>query len=212
MKGGRFITIEGGEGAGKSTQAGRLARSLERRGVPSTVTREPGGTVEAERIRALLLGPGASRWEPETEVLLYFAGRVENLTKTVKPALADGRTVICDRFADSTLAYQGYGAGAPLELIRSIGEAALGGFQPDLTLILDLDPETGLERTRTRSAFQDRYERQLLDFHRRVRNGFLEIAASEPSRCAVIDAARDEDRVAEEVLAAVLRRLDEASG
>ena len=212
MKRCRFITIEGGEGAGKSTQTARLARSLEGRGIPVMVTREPGGTAEAERIRDLLLAPGTSGWEPETEVLLYFAGRVENLTKTVKPALADGRTVICDRFADSTLAYQGYGAGAPLELIRSIGEAALGGFQPDLTLILDMDPETGLERTRSRSAFQDRYERQLLDYHRRVRKGFLAIAADAPERCVVIDAAPDEDRVAERVLAEVERRFEEAVG
>ena len=212
MKRGLFITIEGGEGAGKSTQATRLLQSLERRGIPTMVTREPGGTAEAERIRALLLGSGKADWEPETEVLLYFAGRVENVTKTIRPALDNGSTVICDRFSDSTLAYQGYGAGAPLGLIRSIGRAALGRFQPDLTLILDIDPEEGLERTRTRSAFQDRYERQLLDFHRRVRNGFLEIAAAEPGRCAVIDSARDEDRVAEEILAAAVRRLHEPVG
>lgn len=212
MKGGRFITIEGGEGAGKTTQAARLARSLERRGVPSVVTREPGGTAEAERIRALLLGPGGVGWEPATEVLLHFAGRLENVAKTVKPALAAGRVAICDRFADSTLAYQGYGSGVPLATIRAIGEAALDGFRPDLTLVLDVDPALGLERARKRSTAADRYESETLDFHRRVRNGFLEIAASEPSRCAVIDAARDEDRVAEEVLAAVLRRLDEASG
>ena len=111
MKRGLFITIEGGEGAGKSTQATRLLQSLERRGIPTMVTREPGGTAEAERIRALLLGSGKADWEPETEVLLYFAGRVENVTKTIRPALDNGSTVICDRFSDSTLAYQGYGGG-----------------------------------------------------------------------------------------------------
>ena len=209
MKRGRFITIEGGEGAGKSTHAARLAHSLERRGMPTLVTREPGGTAEAERIRALLLDPGEAGWEAATEMLLHFAGRAENVAKTVKPALAAGRIVVCDRFADSTLAYQGYGSGVPLAAIRSVGEAALDGFRPDFTLILDLDPALGLERARKRPTAADRYESEPLDFHRRVRNGFLEIAAAEPERCAVIDSAQDEDRVAEEILAAVLRRLDE---
>ena len=212
MRRGRFITIEGGEGAGKSTQTARLALTLEARGIATMVTREPGGTPEAERIRALLLDPGEAGWEPATEVLLYFAGRVENVAKTVEPALAAGRTVICDRFADSTLAYQGYGAGASTALIRSIAEAALGGFRPDLTLILDIDPELGLERTRTRSAAQDRYESQPLDYHRRVREGFLAIAAGAPGRCVVLDAAPAEDRVAGAVLAEVAKRFEEMAG
>lgn len=210
MKRGRFITIEGSEGAGKSTHAARLAQSLERRGMPTLVTREPGGTAEAERIRALLLDPGEAGWEPATEVLLHFAGRSENVAKTVKPALAAGRIVVCDRFADSTLAYQGYGSGVPLATIRTIGDAALDGFRPDITLILDVDPALGLERAGKRStAAADRYEREPLDFHRRVRAGFLEIAAAEPERCTVIDSAQDENRVAEEILSAVLRRLEE---
>ena len=212
MRRGRFITFEGGEGAGKSTQTARLAQSLERRGIATMVTREPGGTVEAERIRVLLLDPGEAGWESATEVLLYFAGRVENVAKTVEPALAAGRTVICDRFADSTLAYQGYGAGAPLAAIRSIEEAALGGFRPDLTLILDIDPAVGLERTRKRSAARDRYESLPLDYHRRVREGFLAIAAEAPERCAVIDAAPAEDLVAEAILAEVVARFEEAAG
>lgn len=209
---GRFITIEGGEGAGKSTHAARLAQSLEARGIPTLVTREPGGTAEAERIRALLLDPGEMGWEPATEVLLHFAGRVENVAKTVEPALAEGRIVICDRFADSTLAYQGYGAGASLSAIRSIAEAALGGFEPDLTLVLDIDPVVGLERTGKRSAAPDRYERLPLDYHRRVREGFLAIAAGAPDRCVVIDTAPDEDRVAEAVLAEVERRFEDTAG
>lgn len=212
MKRGRFITIEGGEGAGKSTHAARLARSLEGRGIPTLVTREPGGTVEAERIRALLLDPGDAGWEPESEVLLHFAGRAENVAKTVKPALAAGRTVICDRFADSTLAYQGYGSGVHLATIRTIGDAALDGFRPDLTLILDIDPALGLERARKGSTAADRYESEPLDFHRRVREGFLEIAAAEPGRCTVIDSTQDEDRVAGEILSAVLHRLEETAG
>ena len=212
MKRGRFITIEGGEGAGKSTQTARLARSLEGRGIPVMVTREPGGTAEAERIRGLLLDPGGAGWEPATEVLLYFAGRVENVAKTVEPALAAGRIVICDRFSDSTLAYQGYGAGAPLAAIRSIADAALGGFEPDLTLVLDMDPEIGLERTGKRSAARDRYESLPLDYHRRVREGFLAIAADAPERCVVIDATPDEDRVAEAILAEVAARFEEAAG
>ena len=209
---GRFITVEGGEGAGKSTQAARLADSLERRGVPVLVTREPGGSPEAERIRALLLDPGAAEWEAVTEVLLYFAGRVENVAKTVEPALAAGRVVVCDRFADSTLAYQGYGAGAEIGAIRSIARAALGGFEPDLTLILDIDPEIGIERVRTRSAVRDRYETRPLDYHRKVREGFLAIAAEAPGRCAVIDAARPEDEVAGAIFAAVSGRFEDLSG
>lgn len=212
MKRGRFITIEGGEGAGKSTQAARLARTLDERGIPVMVTREPGGTAEAERIRALLLDPGEARWEAMTEVLLYFAGRMENVEKTVKPALANRCVVICDRFADSTLAYQGYGADASLAAIRSIADATLGRFWPDLTLILDIEPEEGLARTQTRSAFQDRYERQQLEFHRKVRKGFLEIAAKAPQRCVVIDAAPDEDRVAEAIFAEVAARFEETAG
>ena len=212
MKRGRFITIEGGEGAGKSTHAARLAQSLERRGIPTLITREPGGTAEAERIRALLLDPGEAGWEPASEVLLHFAGRAENVAKTVKPALAAGRIAICDRFADSTLAYQGYGSGVPLATIRAIEDAALDGFRPDLTLILDIDPALGLERARKGSIAADRYESEPLDFHRRVRDGFLEIAAAEPERCAVIDSARDEDCVAGEILSAVLRRLGEPVG
>lgn len=209
---GRFITIEGGEGAGKSTHAARLAQSLAERGIPTLVTREPGGTAAAERIRALLLDPGEAAWEPATEVLLHFAGRVENVVKTVEPALAEGRVVICDRFADSTLAYQGYGSGVNPATIRAVGEAALGGFRPDLTLILDIDPEAGLERAGKRSADRDRYESQPLAYHRRVREGFLAIAADAPERCVVIDSTRDEDRVAGAVLAEVERRFEEMAG
>ena len=209
MTRGRFITIEGGEGAGKSTQTARLAATLQARGIATLVTREPGGTPEAERIRALLLEPGEAGWDAATEVLLYFAARVENVAKTIEPALAAGRIVICDRFADSTLAYQGYGAGAPIPTIRAIADAALGGFRPDLTLILDIGPEPGLARTRARSATSDRYESQPLDFHRRVREGFLEVAAAAPDRCVVLDAAPAEDAVAEAVLDAVVARFPE---
>lgn len=208
---GRFITIEGGEGAGKSTHAARLAQSLEARGLATLVTREPGGTPEAERIRALLLDPGEVAWEPATEVLLHFAGRVENVAKTVEPALAEGRIVICDRFADSTLAYQGYGSGVPPATIRAIWNAALGGFRPDLTLILDIDPEAGLRRAGKRLATRDRYESLPLEYHRRVREGFLAIAADAPERCAVIDATPDQDRVAAAVLAQVERRLGDTA-
>ena len=204
---GRFVTIEGGEGAGKSTQTARLAATLEASGIATLATREPGGTPRAERIRALLLEPGEARWEPATEVLLHFAARVENVARTIEPALAAGRIVICDRFSDSTLAYQGYGAGAPIPLIRAIADAALGGFRPDLTLILDVDPELGLARTRARSTARDRYESQPLDFHRRVREGFLELAADASDRCVVLDAAPAEDAVAEAVLGEVAARF-----
>ena len=210
VKPGRFIAFEGGEGAGKSTQAARLVRALHARGHAVLATREPGGTPGAERVRALVVEEDGYAWDPVSEALLYFAARREHVEKTIRPALAEGTWVISDRFADSTLAYQGYGAGGPIEAIGSIGAAVLGAFQPDLTLILDIEAATGLERARARSPGGDRYERQPLVYHRRLREGFLEIAKNAPERCVVIDARGDEAATAASVLEAVDRRLPEA--
>lgn len=205
---GFFVTLEGGEGAGKTTQASLLAEALRERGHDVTTTRDPGGSAGGERIRTLLLAREELDWDPVSEALLHFAARRENVAHTIRPALERGAWVVCDRFADSTLAYQGYGAGVPLEAIRAIAKAALGDFRPpDLTLILDLDPGRGLSRVRAGSLDLDRYENRTMDFHRRVRAGFLETAAANPARCVVIDAGQDEATVAVAAMAALDDRL-----
>ncbi len=188
---GRFITLEGGEGAGKSTQARRLAAALAGAGVPVLRTREPGGTPGAERIRDLLLGHGP--WDAVAEAMLHFAARREHLAKTIRPFLDAGGWVVCDRFADSTLAYQG-AQGLPREVWARLAAVALQGFAPDATVVLDMPPADGMARAAARSG-ADRYERMGLAFHERVRDGFLAIAAAEPGRCAVVDASGAPDAV-----------------
>ncbi|MEI6557836.1 MAG: dTMP kinase [Rhodospirillaceae bacterium] len=203
---GRFITFEGGEGAGKSTQVRHLAAALRRRGRDIVTTREPGGAPGAEEIRALLVSGAAGRWSPVTETLLHFAARRDHLERTVWPALERGAWVISDRFSDSTMAYQGYGLGFDRDIIVRIYANVIGRFYPDLTLMLDLPAEAGLARAQARSA-ADRYEGMEIGFHRRLREGFLDIAAHDPRRCAVIDAAGTEEAVAAEILEVVDRRL-----
>jgi dTMP kinase len=205
MAPGRFITFEGGEGAGKSTQLKRLAETLRRRGLDVMTTREPGGSPGAEQIRALLVSGDPERWDGMTEALLHFAARRDHLRSTVWPALEAGKWVLCDRFADSTLAYQGYGHGLPHQDIRDLYRLAVGDFAPDLTLILDLPVETGLARAAGRGGGEDRYEKMKGGFHQRLRDGFLAIAAAEPNRCAVVPA----DRSADEVTVAILGVIDE---
>lgn len=200
---GRFITLEGGEGAGKSTQAKRLAAALAAAGLPVLRTREPGGTPGAERIRSLLLGHGP--WDPVAEAMMMFAARREHVVKVILPFLDAGGWVVCDRFADSTLAYQG-AQGLPREVWAGLAEIALGGFAPDLTLVLDLPPQAGMARAAARSG-ADRYERMGMTFHTAVRDGFLRIAEAEPARCMVLDAAQGPDAVAGAIRAAVGARL-----
>lgn len=200
---GRFITLEGGEGAGKSTQARRIAAALAAAGLPVLRTREPGGTPGAERIRDLLLGHGP--WDPVAEAMLHFAARREHLAKTIRPFLAAGGWVVCDRFADSTLAYQG-AQGLPRDVWARLADVALDGFAPDATLVLDMPAEDGMARAAARSG-ADRYERMGAAFHARVRAGFLAIAAAEPGRCAVVDAAGSPDAVFAEISAALRARL-----
>lgn len=204
---GRFITLEGGEGAGKSTQLRRLAEALREEGVMVVTTREPGGSPGAEAIRALLVEGDVARWDGITEAMLHFAARRDHLVKTVWPALERGAWVISDRFADSTLAYQGFGHGLDAEVIGALYRIAVGHFAPDLTLVLDLPVEKGLERAGARGGAEDRYERMGLSFHQRLRQGFLGIAAANPLRCAVIDAARTPDQVFADILATVRARL-----
>lgn len=205
MTPGRFITFEGGEGGGKSTQARLLAAHLSAQGIPVLLTREPGGSAGAEAIRRLLLeGQG---FDPVAEAMLHFAARREHLVATIRPALAAGMWVISDRFADSTRAYQCHGQGVPGEVYRRLADLALEGFAPDLTVILDIGPEAGMARAMARGAVADRYERLDAGFHARVRAGFLAIAAAEPSRCVVLDATRPLDDVADAVRTALTDRL-----
>lgn len=207
MNGGRFITFEGGEGAGKSTQLRLLAEALERAGIEVVTTREPGGSKGAEAIRALLVTGDVDRWDAETEALLHSAARRDHLVKTVWPALQRGAWVVCDRFADSTLAYQGYGHGLSKDFITGLTRLVLGDFTPDLTLILDLPVEEGLKRAGGRGGAEDRYERMGTAFHERLRQGFLDIARRDPDRCAVIDATQDVDGVHQAIVKAVKGRL-----
>lgn len=204
---GRFITLEGGEGGGKSTQARRLAEILERETREILLTREPGGSPGAEQIRGLLVDGEVHRWDAVTETLLHFAARRDHLVNTVQPALARGAWVISDRFADSTMAYQGFGHGVDRSAIADLYRICVGSLKPDLTLILDLPVRAGLARAAGRGGSEDRYERMDVAFHERLRQGFLEIARQEPARCVVIDAARSEDEVHAQIIAAVRERM-----
>lgn len=209
---GRFITLEGGEGAGKSTQVRRLAERLSGRGTEVVVTREPGGTPGAEAIRALLVTGDTGRWDALTETLLHYAARQEHVEKTVKPALARGAWVISDRFADSTMAYQGYAGRVGRETVAALHRLVLGDFQPDLTLVLDLPVTLGLERARSRmtaqSSAEDRYERMGIGFHEDLRAAFHDIAARESGRCVLVDAAGDVDTVASSLWQVVAARFN----
>ncbi|HEY3796735.1 MAG TPA: dTMP kinase [Caulobacteraceae bacterium] len=207
MTRGRFITLEGGEGAGKSTQIARLAERLRGLGREVAATREPGGSAGAEAIRALLLTGETDRWSPVTETLLMYAARRDHIERTIAPALARGAWVVSDRFADSTRAYQGAGGGAPEALIAALEAETLGETRPDLTLILDLPVDVGLSRAIGRGGAELRFEAKGAAFHERLRARFLAIAAAEPARCAVIDAAGDPDAVEAAIWAAVQARL-----
>lgn len=207
MSRGIFITLEGGEGAGKTTQIRMLATALQQQGYQVIVTREPGGTPEAEKIRDFLVKRDGGNWTPMAECLLLFAARQMHVEHLIKPALADGKIVISDRFADSTRAYQSFGHGLPLDTIEEINRLALGDFAPDLTFILDLPVPEGLaragERLSAASSQEDRFERLGRDFHERLRQGFLTIARRDAGRCRVIDATRGIEEIARDMLSQV---------
>ena len=207
MARGCFITFEGGEGAGKSTQLHRLAKRITVTGREVLTTREPGGSTGAEAIRALLVTGDPERWSPVTETLLMYAARRDHIERVITPALARGAVVLCDRFADSTRAYQGAGGGAPASFIAALEAQVLGDLRPDLTLILDLPVEMGLARAAGRGGGEVRFESKGPAFHSRLRTAYLAIAAAEPDRCAVIDATRDEDAVAASIWGWVKARL-----
>ena len=204
--GGRFISVEGGDGAGKSTQIQRLAETLREQGCNVVVTREPGGSPGAEAIRDLLVKGSADRWSPMTEALLMFAARRDHLEKTILPALKGNAVVISDRYVDSSIAYQGYAGGLGAETIAALGLVAIDGHLPDLTLIIDVSAQEGLARAQTQNG-EGRFEDKGDDYQARVRAAFLEIAAAAPERCIVIDGNGDIDMVHERVIDAVARHF-----
>ncbi|NEX91393.1 dTMP kinase [Caulobacter sp. 17J65-9] len=210
MRRGRFITLEGGEGAGKSTQARRLADRLRERGIQVVQTREPGGSPGAEALRGLLVEGGAERWSPLSEALMMYAARSDHLERVIRPALESGAWVVCDRFSDSTRAYQGAGGGVSAEVIEQLDRTVVGDDRPDLTLVFDLPVEAGLARAHHRAGGEARFESKGVDFHNRLRQGFLAIALAEADRCRVIDATRPVDEVSETVWAAVIEALEDA--
>ncbi|MFL5332690.1 MAG: dTMP kinase [Geminicoccaceae bacterium] len=207
MTRGRFITIEGGEGAGKSTQLRHLAAALQARRIDCLLTREPGGTEGAEAIRELIVHGPVERWRPLAEVYLFLAAREDHLHRAILPALARGLWVLSDRFADSTRVYQGIAGGLGLDLVDGLQAPLLGDHRPDLTLILDLPVEVGMARCAERGALA-RFEAKGQAYHERVRDGFRLLASLEPDRFAVIDAARDELVVAAAIARTVESRLD----
>ena len=207
MSRGRFITIEGGEGAGKTTQVGLLVAALERARIPARATREPGGSTGGEAIRRLLLEGDGDRWDATGEALLLIAARSDHVAHLIEPSLAKGIWVVSDRFADSTLAYQGYGRGLALEDLVRLHRFALGSFAPDLTVILDLPVEIGLARAIARAGGEDRFERLDRAFHERLRHGFRQIALDDAARCVLIDASNDPQTVHRAILDAVQGRL-----
>jgi dTMP kinase len=210
---GRFITLEGPEGAGKTSQARAIGAVLEKAGIPVTITREPGGTPLGERIRDLLLASGESPAAilPVADALLFNAARAQLVAEVIRPSLARGAVVVCARFADSTVAYQGYGGGLPIDDLRAIERMATGGLSPDLTLLLDLPIETGLARKKANelTRFEAGFDAA---FHRRVRDGFLELARQEPARFIVIDASPPAEEVFEAIRAALAHRIPELAG
>jgi dTMP kinase len=201
MKRPLFITFEGGEGSGKSTQARLLVEALQRKGVSVLATREPGGTPLAEKLRSLVVEAGDEAWLPESELLLFLAARFEHVQRVILPALQSGVTVVCDRFMDSTRAYQGMAKGLGTALIDPLHRLLFGNLTPDLTFLLDIDPEQGLTRAASRRGTETRFEALGLEFHTTLREAFLSFAHAEPERIHVINAARDTTQIHEEIVA-----------
>jgi dTMP kinase len=214
MAPGKFITFEGGEGAGKSTQAKLLAGRLGGRGIGAVLTREPGGSPFAEQVRGLILDPAIAPHSPLAEALLFYAARTDHLDKTIRPALESGRWVICDRFSDSTRVYQCEAGGLALATLEVLEAQVVGPTVPDLTFILDVEPQVGLARAAMRRLAlarngegTDAFEKRALAFHERLRAGYLAIAKAAPERCVVVDAAAPRETLAGEIWGHVERRL-----
>jgi dTMP kinase len=202
-KAGLFITFEGGEGTGKTTQIARLAKALEAAGRRVVVTREPGGSQIANRIRSLLLDPKSKGLVPMAELFLYEASRAQHVADVIRPALKEGKVVICDRFADSSIVYQGAARGLPASLVSQLNKIATGGLEPRLTFLLDLDPRIGLARVGARGIL-DRMEKEALGFHKKVRAGYLKLAKANPRRFRVINSSQSRDSIHEQILDSIL--------
>ena len=207
MARGHFISFEGGEGAGKSTQTERLANALEDRSIPCLATREPGGSPGAESIRELLVRGEVGRWDPMSEALLHFAARRDHVMTVIEPALDEGTWVVCDRYTDSTIAYQGYGQGLEISIIKDLHRQTVGNLWPDATIILDIAVSQGLDRIVNRGGETHRYEKMEIDFHMRLREGFLEIARQNSERCVVVDAARSSDAVHDSIMTLIAQQF-----
>jgi dTMP kinase len=209
---GTFITFEGIEGSGKSTQIALLSNYLTATGVRHVLTREPGGTLIGDQVRKILLDPANRALDPAAELLLYAAGRAQHLREIIIPALADGTNVLCDRFSDATLAYQGYGRGLNIEMIRALDRIVTAGMRPDLTLLFDIEAASGIARARGRNnsrglEAEARFENEELAFHERVRQGYLTLVAQEPVRIRVVDASSSPEAVQAKVRMIVDERL-----
>ncbi len=192
---GKFITFEGPDGAGKTTQITLLGKRLEAMGIRVLYTREPGGTKISEEIRKILLDPSNAKMVDRTEALLYAAARAQHVEELIRPALDAGNVVLCDRFIDSTIAYQGYGRGIDISLLDKLNNTATAGVIPDITIILDVEPAMGIGRISENGTSKDRIELENMSFHERVRHGFHRLASKEPQRCKIIDAGRDKEAV-----------------
>jgi dTMP kinase len=203
---GKFITFEGIEGSGKSTQVKLLHKYFLDKNIPAVLTREPGGSKVAEEIRSLLVNGDVDKMDGVCETLLNFAARRDHVLKLIKPALAKGEMVICDRFFDSTIAYQSFGQNVDLDLIKKVQEAAIGGFKPDITFLIDVDVEVAFERIKNR-ADNNRYEKMDKDFHQKVRKGFLEIAKNNSGRVVMIDGNQDEQEIHRQILGQILGKI-----
>jgi dTMP kinase len=204
-----FITFEGIEGSGKTTQIRRVAEFLKQKGKDCIVTREPGGTETGRKIRAILLDPESRGIDPSAELLLYMADRAEHISKVVRPALSEGKTVLCDRYFDATVAYQGYARGLDMDFLKMMHKIVFNDLKPGITFLLDLSPEAGLSRAwrqikeGVRAGIETRFEKEELAFHEKVRNGYLELASREPERFVIVDAGKDEENVSKDIMRAL---------
>ncbi|MBU1053301.1 MAG: dTMP kinase [Proteobacteria bacterium] len=204
-----FITFEGIEGSGKTTQIRHVMEFLEKSGKACVMTREPGGTITGQKIRSILLDPENNGMDHSTELLLYLADRAEHANKIINPALSAGKTVLCDRYYDATKAYQGYARGLDMDLLDKLHKLIIHDLKPDITILLDLDPKTGLSRAwkqineGERTEFETRFEKETLDFHDKVRKGYLELARIEPKRFIIVDATKDENQVKKDIIKAL---------
>lgn len=208
MKVGKFITLEGGEGAGKTTQAKRLKEALDEAGIENVVTREPGGTFGAEAIRDLVLDGTHERWSGMTELLLMYAARLDHMEKLIKPALERGVWVICDRFSDSSMAYQGVARGLGADRVAAVHATVMEGFKPDLTILFDIDPILTQKRVQTRGGELSRFDTETLEFHKKLRKGFLDIATDDPKRVKTIDAALSRDAIAAQIRHIAMKQFE----